>query len=145
MINVNYDEILGPWEIRGDRDIGIIGASIPKNFIVNTSAVTRIQIFGLSLLAVIIVIGIDFLLANQITKPLIKLVATNEVADGNLDIQVKATSNDEIAELTDTFNQMTNNLNISRKELFNAYNETLISWTKAMHLRDEETEGHRTG
>ena len=37
---------------------------------------------------------------------------------------------------------MTNNLNISRKELFNAYNETLISWTKAMHLRDEETEGH---
>ena len=71
MININYDEILGPWEIRGDRDIGIIGASIPKNFIVNTSAVTRIQIFGLSLLAVIIVIGIGFLLANQITKPLI--------------------------------------------------------------------------
>ena len=141
--NINYDEILGPWEIRGDNDIGIIGAAIPKNFIVNTSAVTRVQIFGLSFLAVIIVIGIGFFLANHITKPLINLVsATNEVAEGNLEIQVKTTSNDEIAELTDTFNQMTNNLNISRKELFNAYNETLISWTKAMHLRDEETEGH---
>ena len=88
-------------------------------------------------------IGIGFFLANHITKPLINLVtATNEVADGNLDIQVETTSNDEIAELTDTFNQMTNNLNVSRKELFKAYNETLIGWTKAMHLRDEETEGH---
>jgi HAMP domain-containing protein len=141
--NINYDEILGPWEIRGDKDIGIIGAAIPKNFIVNTSNVTRIQIFGLSLLAVIIVIAIGNFLANHITIPLINLVsATNEVAEGNLDIQVKSTSNDEIAELADTFNQMTNNLNISRTELFNAYNETLISWTKAMHLRDEETEGH---
>jgi HD-GYP domain-containing protein (c-di-GMP phosphodiesterase class II) len=141
--NINYDEILGPWEIRGDIDIGIIGAAIPKNFIVNTSALTRIQIFGISFLAVIIVIGIGFYLANHITKPLINLVsATNEVAEGNLEIQVKTSSNDEIAELTKTFNQMTTNLNISRKELFNAYNETLISWTKAMHLRDEETEGH---
>ena len=79
--NINYDEILGPWEIRGDKDIGIIGASIPKNFIVNTSAVTRVQIFGLSFLAVIFVIAIGFFLANQITKPLINLVsATNEVA-----------------------------------------------------------------
>ena len=141
--NINYDEILGPWEIRGDKDIGIIGAAIPKNFIVNTSTLTRIQMFGISFLAVIIVIAIGFYLANHITRPLINLVsATNEVAEGNLDIQVKTTSNDEIAELTQTFNQMTNNLNISRKELFNAYNETLISWTKAMHLRDEETEGH---
>ncbi len=99
--------------------------------------------FGISFLAVIFVIAIGFYLANHITRPLINLVsATNEVAEGNLDIQVKTTSNDEIAELTQTFNLMTNNLNISRKELFNAYNETLISWTKAMHLRDEETEGH---
>ena len=116
--NINYDEILGPWEIRGDQDIGIIGAAIPKNFIINTSWVTRIQIFGLSFLAVIIVIGIGFFLANHITKPLINLVsATNEVAEGNLEIQVRTTSNDEIAELTNTFNQMTSNLNVSRKEL----------------------------
>ena len=141
--NLGYYEILGPWEVRGDRDLGIIGAALRENFIVKQSPATRFQITFVIALALLLVILIGLNLANTITRPLTKLVAASQaVANGNLDVQVEADSNDEIALLADSFNKMIVSLKDSREDILDAYDRSLEGWSKALELRDKETEGH---
>ncbi len=141
--NLGYYEILGPWEVRGDRDLGIIGAALRENFIVKQSPATRFQITSVIALALLLVIMIGMNLANTITRPLTKLVAASQtVANGNLDVQVEADSNDEIALLANSFNKMIASLRESRADMLEAYDRSLEGWSKALELRDKETEGH---
>jgi len=141
--NLGYYEILGPWEVRGDQDLGILGASLRENFIVKQSPTTRLQITGVVALALFLVILIGLNLANTITRPLTRLVtASQTVASGNLDVAVKSDSNDELAILAKSFNQMIDSLKESRADILEAYDRSLHGWTKALELRDKETEGH---
>jgi HD-GYP domain-containing protein (c-di-GMP phosphodiesterase class II) len=83
------------------------------------------------------------MIANLITRPLLRLVeASRDVAGGNLNVQIMPQSNDEIAVLTDNFNQMIANIQQSHLNLLAAYKSTLESISKAMDLRDNETELH---
>ncbi len=141
--NIDYQEIIGPWEIRDDTDIGIMGSALPKSFYVSPDRVTRIQVILLvgATFFFVIVMGVN--LARVITKPLINLVhASTQVSKGDLEVRVELKSNDEVAVLTDAFNQMVANLSASRDALFEAYDRTLEGWSKALELRDKETEGH---
>ncbi len=61
---------------------------------------------------------------------------------GNLDVEVNPESQDEVAILANTFNAMIGNLRSSKAELLDAYDKTLEGWTKALELKDRETEGH---
>jgi HD-GYP domain-containing protein (c-di-GMP phosphodiesterase class II) len=140
---IEYSEIVGAWEARGGINMGAIGASLPKAFLVTASRITRFQVslmVGLTFLLVILM-GIN--LANLITRPLVQLVrASQEVAGGNLQIQVPTSSNDEVAVLARSFNTMISSVYQSKKDLIDAYDSTLAGWAKALELRDEETEGH---
>jgi methyl-accepting chemotaxis protein len=69
----------------------------------------NIQIIAIIVLAatVIIVSFIAFLLSGQITNPIIRIVATlQDVSQGDLTIEVKAASMDEIGDLARYFNTM---------------------------------------
>ncbi len=102
-----------------------------------------IQITFVIALALFLVIMIGLNLANTITRPLTKLVAASQtVANGNLDVQVEADSNDEIALLANSFNKMIASLKESRADILEAYDRSLEGWSKALELRDKETEGH---
>ena len=142
--DIDYTEILGPWEVRDKTlDLGLMGVSLAKEFFVKTTQATRLQISLLAagVLALILLVGIN--LASRITRPLINLVhASNEVSQGNLDVQVTSNSRDEIDVLSRTFNQMVSNLHQSKLDLENAYDSTLEGWSKALELRDKETKGH---
>ena len=75
--HITYAEILGSWKLRGET-AGIIGVAIPKNFLVQTSDSTRIQIailIGLGLFMVLIAGG---MIASYITRPLLKLVTASK-------------------------------------------------------------------
>jgi sigma-B regulation protein RsbU (phosphoserine phosphatase) len=64
-----------------------------------------------AIVAIAFGIGIAFLLAQQVTEPLQRLVYDMEVvAEGNLDHSTVAVSRDEIGILASTFNVMTKNL-----------------------------------
>ncbi len=106
--SVNYTELISVWEARsGQLDLGLIGISLPQAYLVRTSQVTRIQVFVLSLAAILLIIVIGVYLANLITRPLLRLVAASmEVAKGNLDIKVESKGNDEVAVLAHSFNSM---------------------------------------
>lgn len=141
--NIDYEEILGPWEGRGNEDLGLIGVSLPRTFLVRASNATRLQITGLASLSLLLVIVLGVYIANAITRPLRNLVeASAEVADGNLQVQIMPRGNDEVTVLTRSFNNMISNLNQSKVDLLNAYDRTLEGWSMALELRDQETEGH---
>lgn len=141
--NINYQEIVGPWEIRDDSDIGLLGVSLPRTFVVNATRVTRMQIIILLAAALMLVIALGTSLSRSITQPLITLVhASTRVASGNFDVRLQPKTNDEVAVLTNAFNEMVGDLQSSRNALLNAYDSTLEGWSKALELRDKETEGH---
>lgn len=141
--NIEYEEILGPWEGRGNDDLGLIGVSLPRTFLVRASNATRLQITGLASLSLLLVILLGVYIASVITRPLRNLVeASAEVAGGNLQVQIMPRGNDEVTVLTRSFNNMISSLNQSKDDLLNAYDRTLEGWSMALELRDQDTDGH---
>jgi HD-GYP domain-containing protein (c-di-GMP phosphodiesterase class II) len=140
---INYSELSDAWIARGQEPLGLIGTALPKTFLVSASRVTRLQIYSLISLAVLLVLLMGIYVANLITQPIIRLMlASNQVAGGNLQVQIPPSSNDEVGVLTQTFNQMVKNLEKSKQDLVDAYDSTLEGWSKALELRDEQTSGH---
>jgi len=79
----------------------------------------------------------------MITGPIQALKsAAVSVSEGDLEVHVNPIGNDEITLLTKSFNEMVSSLKTSNEELIDAYDRTLEGWSKALELRDEETEGH---
>lgn len=141
--NIDYAEILGPWEARYDADLGVLGAALVRNFYVNPSVPTRIQISLLVAFTLLLVVLMGVNLARYITQPLLGLVrASTEVAHGNLSVQVDPESGDEVAVLAESFNQMVKNLHKSKMDLIQAYDTTLEGWARAVELREKETGEH---
>jgi putative nucleotidyltransferase with HDIG domain len=141
--NIEYLELLGPWEVRGDHDLGVMGFALPQTFLISTTLPTRIQILVVVALALFLITVIGFYVAQRITKPLLQVVqASAQVAEGNLEVRVDLSSNDEVALLAHSFNHMIASLQRSKQELLQTYDTTLAGWSKALELRDQETEGH---
>ena len=141
--NIPFAEILGSWEVRGNQELGVLGVALSQNAVVQSSTSSRWRIFFLVASANFLVILVGVQLANRITRPLLQLVqASIKVSRGNLDVQVRAETNDEISILTESFNTMVASLSQSQKDLISAYDSTLEGWAKALELRDKETEGH---
>jgi len=102
-----YFEILGPWQARDRQSLGVLGAALPQNYLTRTSSALQSQIFVMVVCAILLVIGVGLILANLITRPLARLVlASSEVAQGNLEIKVDSTGNDEMSVLAYSFNYM---------------------------------------
>lgn len=141
--NIPFAEILGSWEVRGEKELGVLGVALSQNAVVQASTSSRWRIFFLVASANFLIILVGINLANTITRPLLQLVqASVKVSRGNLDVQVNPQTNDEISILTESFNTMVSTLSQSQKDLINAYDNTLEGWAKALELRDKETEGH---
>lgn len=74
---------------------------------------TVISMVLLSACALILIIAVIFLLLHRLLRP-IKLIvsAAAEIADGNLNVQIAAESEDEVGRLARTFLKMVQNLNV---------------------------------
>lgn len=141
--NIGYEEILGAWEGRGNTDLGVMGVSLGKSFLVKASQKTRVQATLLIILGLVIVILVGINLASLITRPINELVhASQRVAGGDLKVQMTPSTQDEISTLMTTFNQMVVNLNNSQSDLIEAYDSTLKGWSNALGLKDKVTEDH---
>lgn len=140
---IDYTEILSPWEVRSDEDLGVIGVSLPQTFLIRASKVTRIQIIVIATSAFLLVVMVGVYIANHITKPLLRLVnASIEVARGNFNFKLPTSGNDEVTTLIKSFNEMILALDQSRDDLYKAYDTTLEGWARALELRDQDTESH---
>ncbi len=83
-----------------------------------------VYILGPYFSAVILLIFIVNFLSYRISNPILKLQkATEQLSRGNIDVQVKSNSKDEIGELVTSFNRMIKELQRSRAELKKAERE----------------------
>lgn len=105
----------------------------------------EIQVRAMLVLALGVMLSfiLGMLISGRITNPVQKLVeGTRHIAKGDLRYQVEVRGSDEIAELTESFNRMTNHLYKSRKQLDEYFYHTLQSFVLIMEARDPYTKGH---
>lgn len=141
--NIGYREIFSAWEVRGGKDLGVLGIGLGESFLVSTTRATRLQIALLAVLVFILILLIGMNLSNIITRPIRDLVsASNKVMEGDYNVTVTPTSKDELAVMASTFNKMIKNVNESRIQILESYDITLEGWSRALDLRSEETKGH---
>lgn len=86
---------------------------------------------GIAALCVVLLLVILFFITSSIIHPLQGMVlATNKIAQGDLNHKVNISFRDEIGQLAHSFNQMTEKLKIA--------NENLLQWGKTLEKRVEE-------
>jgi class 3 adenylate cyclase/ActR/RegA family two-component response regulator len=106
-----YVELLGPWEARGGEDLGLMGVALAENSLIRPTSFTQLQAFLIVALALIGVIIVGILLANQVTRPLSKIVkASTRIARGDLEVKIPSGGNDEVAVVATAFNYMISGL-----------------------------------
>lgn len=77
------------------------------NFQIQTTLMIIFIVVGIAL-----AVGLGLMVANMISNPLKRMVASAEqIANGNLDVDVKIDSRDEVGELGMAFEKMTNHIN----------------------------------
>ncbi|MCW5876807.1 MAG: HAMP domain-containing protein [Anaerolineales bacterium] len=138
-----HSELVTTWEIRGEEPLGFFGSALAPRFLVQAAQFTRQNTLMLMVASVLLVVLVGVLVAGYISRPVRALKdAAERVAAGDLRVSVPEDTQNEIGVLAGSFNQMVKSLHGSRKELLDAYNETIEGWAKATDLRDHETEGH---
>jgi two-component system nitrogen regulation sensor histidine kinase NtrY len=96
--------------IQGYRQLMLLKNPLKTSLLVMLLIVTLLIIFS--------AIWFGFYIAQGLTGPIGKLaIATRRVADGELDFMLEKESDDEMGMLVDSFNQMTNDLQASKKQL----------------------------
>jgi putative nucleotidyltransferase with HDIG domain len=83
------------------------------------------------------------LFSKRIASPIKKLVeGTRHIAKGDLKYFIEIAGNDEISDLTRSFNEMTANLYESRRKLHNYFYGVIQSFVRLVEARDPYTRGH---
>jgi putative nucleotidyltransferase with HDIG domain len=143
ILDNKYRELISVFELRGKDDYGLLGVAFPTSFLENTNRKTQLQVFTYTTVLLFMTIITGIYISRLITEPIQSLKsAALRVSDGDLDVSVEPIGEDEVAVLTQSFNEMIVNLKSSKAELLEAYDKSLEGWAKALELRDKETEGH---
>lgn len=111
--------------------IGILYVGMLEKPYIDLRNSVMLTFTGIAILCVILLLTILFFTTSTIIHPLQRMVvATNKIAQGDLNHKVEIDFKDEIGQLSQSFNQMTENLKKA--------NEKLIQWGKTLEKRVEE-------
>ncbi len=107
----DYSEVLGPWEVRGGKDIGILGVAVEQNYLVGASQLMHVEVFVVLAVLILLIIASGFYLSDTITAPLKLLrAASGQLEKGNLEVKVNVDGADEMTALASSFNRMVSGL-----------------------------------
>ncbi len=135
-----YSEIIGPWEVRGGGDLGLLGTSLTRNVLIRPTQVTRAQAYAVVAAAFLLVIFVGVYLASHITRLLVQVAhASAEVAQGNLEVKVPSQGDDEVAVLANSFNVM-----VARLQEGSVYRD-LLGRTVSPEVRDQLRQSFESG
>jgi signal transduction histidine kinase len=95
----------------------------------------RKNVLFIGVLIALLIFIFAFILSRQITSPIVRLNrAAHQIAGGRFDIQLPVSSNDEIGELTGTFNHMARQLEQQKKALAEERKKSLRSMIDGQEL-----------
>ena len=130
-----YQFLYIPMYVRGEA-IGLLSVALPTSIVTSAGQSTRTQmasVFGVATIAVLLV---GLVLARVITEPIARLVRVAQaVAAGDLSARTGIRGRDEIGELAQTFDLMTERL--QKQHL-----GTIRALVSAVDARDPYTRGH---
>jgi len=120
-----YQIAFTPLVVR-QRTVGSAGVVLPSNYLVDTEATSR-NTFSLIFAAITIaVVVLGYLLSTSIARPILRLRALSQaVAAGDLNQKTELDRPDEIGELAEAFDTMTQHLRERTDEAARLYAETV--------------------
>lgn len=126
-------------------DLHVILGQPEEVLLVNTNHIFNRNLLIMAVVGVLLLIGawygFDLSFMRQIRS---LLHVTQSLTEGNLGARYSNLSlgTSEINHLGYAFNQMALSLQQRERDLLLTYNETIEGWSRALDLRDKETEGH---
>jgi two-component system NtrC family sensor kinase len=107
VVNNWYITAYEPIRDIDDQVIGILYVGILEQKYLDIKQQTVLAFLSIALIGVLVSTVLSYLLSRSISGPIKKLVlASKEVASGNLDTKVEITTTDELGKLAYTFNKM---------------------------------------
>ena len=131
VVNHWYITAYEPIKNINNEIIGILYVGMLERPYIDTTSRVMLTFTLMAFLFVIFLLVILYFATSRIINPLQKMViATQEIAKGDLSHKVEVNSKDEIGYLADSFNQMTADLKTA--------NQKLIEWGKTLEKKVEE-------
>jgi putative nucleotidyltransferase with HDIG domain len=131
----NFDLLYGDLQIRGET-VGQFSVALPSSFISSAGSTTGWAMTVIFAVATVAAIAVGLLIARGVTSPLLKLVrAAHAVTEGDLTARSGVTGRDEVGELAQSFDVMT-------ERLATQHLATIRALTTAIDARDPYTAGH---
>ncbi len=131
VVNDWYITAYEPIKNINDKIIGILYVGMLERPYIDTTKRVMLAFTIMASLFVVVLLVILYFSTTRIINPLQKIViATQEIARGDLSHKVKVNSKDEIGYLADSFNKMTADLKTA--------NEKLVEWGKTLEKKVEE-------
>lgn len=116
--NYNYEALYRSVNIDNEEYILSVNDAFNKFRVSFATVEIDVVIFGIYSFAVILIIIISTIFANQISNPIRRLTkATESVGQGDLNIQIEHSERGELRDLLDGFNAMTSELQKNQAEL----------------------------
>lgn len=120
-----YQAAYSPWQVRG-QTLGVLAAILPSNFVVASEATSRTTFSAIFAFATVAVMFVGFLLAQSIARPILRLrKMAQAVAAGDLDQSSGFQRPDEIGDLAQAFDVMTERLQARTAEAERLYAEAV--------------------
>ena len=121
----DFQIIFSPLTIR-DQMIGLLGVVLPSSYVVSTEATSRNTLALLFTLGTLAVIVIGYFTSQNIARPILRLrILSQSVASGDFEHQSDFTRSDEIGDLAQAFDTMTQHLKERTREAERLYAEAL--------------------
>lgn len=125
MYGRDYQSAYAPFYIR-NRRVGILGVVLPSNYVISTISTSR-NVFSLIFSAgTVAVIIVGYALARSISNPILRLKSMSQsVASGDLEQHSGIQREDEIGDLAESFDMMTQRLQERTAEAERLHAETV--------------------
>ncbi|MFO7525613.1 MAG: ATP-binding protein [Ignavibacteriaceae bacterium] len=123
--NYSYEALYRSVNVDNEEYILSVNDAFNKFRVSFATVEIDVVIFGIYSFAVILIIIISTIFANQISNPIRRLTkATESVGQGDLNIKIEHSERGELRDLLDGFNAMTSELQKNQAELANLERET---------------------
>jgi len=130
------------WRLRHEV-AGYAGVVVPTAALGSVNASTPQLLVMVFAIVCILTLLAGIYISGRVTRPLANLLqATKRVAQGDLAYRAAVLSNDEIGEVTDSFNSMTRSLEESHFEALASAEAMVQTLASALDTRDPYTHGH---
>jgi len=111
VVNNWYITAYEPIKNIADEIIGILYVGVLEQKYIDIRRDTLLTFLGITIAGILAAVGVSFLFSRQLSGPIRQMViASKEVAEGNLETRVQVHSNDELQFLAESFNDMAESL-----------------------------------